>query len=347
MESVSFNTPIIDLFGIRLPIVAGGLMWLSDANYVAAASRAGVMGFITAASFPELPALRAEIRRCRELCQGGSFGVNVSMLPKLVEGEQTQAVFAAIAEEGVRFVETSGRSPEAYLPMLHSAGIKVLHKVPNLRFAIKAAELGVDAVSIVGAECGGHPGLDLIGSFVQAAWAKSHITLPYLIGGGVGEGSQIAAALAMGASGVVIGTRFLVAEEIWAHADYKRQLIASQPTDTQLCMQSIRNTVRVLRNQTSEAVVALEASMAEVRIEDLLPLVSGKIGRNAYATGDWSQGLLSAGQSLAFVDRIEPVASIVSRLEQELLQALERLHRIAGEPRQSTGSFTTSIRKGL
>jgi len=320
MDSVPFNTPIIDLFGIRLPIIAGGLMWLSDANYVAAASRAGIMGFITAASFPDLPALRAEIRRCRELCQGGSFGVNVSMLPKLVEGEQTHAVFA----------ETSGLSPAAYLPMLQSAGIKVLHKVPNLRFAIKAVELGVDAVSIVGAECGGHPGLDLVGSFVQAAWAKSHIKLPYLIGGGVGEGSQIAAALAMGASGVVIGTRFLVAQEIWAHADYKRQLIAAQPTDTQLCMQSIRNTVRVLRNHTSEAVVALEASMAEVRIEDLLPLVSGKIGRNAYATGDWSKGLLSAGQSLAFVDRIEPIVSIVARLEQELLQALERLHRIAG-----------------
>ena len=325
MTEIVYRNAVNALFGTRLPIVAGGLMWLADADYVAAASRAGIIGFITAAGFPEPQALRAEIRRCRDLCEGGPFGVNVSMLPKLVPGEKTREVFELIVDEGVKFVETSGRSPEAFLPLLKAAGIKVLHKVPAVRFAVKAASLGVDAVAIVGAECGGHPGLDMVGSFVNAAWAESQLDIPYLIGGGIGRGSQLAAALAMGASGVVVGTRFAVAEEIWAHDDYKRRLVEAGPTDTDLCMQSIRNTVRTLRNDTSEAVKEYEAQNPEVTIQDLLPMVSGKIGRNAYVTGDWSKGLLAAGQSLAFVDRIEPLADIVRRFETDMRQALGRL----------------------
>lgn len=325
MSQTPVPTPITELFGTRLPVVAGGLMWLADANYVAAASRAGIIGFITAASFPEPDALRAEIRRCRELCDGGPFGVNVSMLPKLVPGERTREVFELIANEGVKFVETSGRNPEEFMPLLKSAGVKVLHKVPAVRYAVKAASIGVDAVAIVGAECGGHPGLDMVGSFVNAAWAESHLSIPYLIGGGVGHGSQIVAALAMGASGVVVGTRFVVAEEVWAHVDYKRRLVEAQPTDTDLCMQSVRNTVRTLRNETTAAVKTIEAENPQITFQELLPLVSGKIGRNAYVTGDWSKGLLAAGHSLAFVDRIEPLAAIVARFEDEMRQALARL----------------------
>ncbi|MFM0032430.1 nitronate monooxygenase [Paraburkholderia madseniana] len=325
MSQIAFSNAVTKLFGTRLPIVAGGLMWLADADYVAAASRAGIIGFITAASFPELPALREEIRRCRDLCEGGPFGVNVSMLPKLVPGEKTQEVFELIVEEGVKFVETSGRSPEAFMPLLRQAGVKVLHKVPAVRFAVKAASVGVDAVAIVGAECGGHPGLDMVGSFVNAAWAESHLDIPYLIGGGIGRGSQLAAALAMGASGVVVGTRFVVAEEIWAHDDYKRRLVEAGPTDTDLCMQSLRNTVRTLRNETTAAVKEIEAQNPNVTIQDLMPMVAGKLGRDAYVTGDWSKGLLSAGQSLAFVDRIEPLADIVTRFEGDMRQALARV----------------------
>jgi nitronate monooxygenase len=325
MSQIAFRNAVTELFGTRLPIVAGGLMWLADADYVAAASRAGIIGFITAASFPEPQALRAEIRRCRELCEGGPFGVNVSMLPKLVPGEKTREVFELIVDEGVKFVETSGRNPEEFLPLLKEAGVKVLHKVPAVRFAVKAAALGVDAVAIVGAECGGHPGLDMVGSFVNAAWAESQLDIPYLIGGGIGRGSQLAAALAMGASGVVVGTRFAVAEEVWAHADYKQRLVDAGPTDTELSMQSLRNTVRTLRNETTAAVKEIEAQNPNVTIQDLMPMVAGKIGRNAYVTGDWSKGLLSAGQSLAFVDRIEPLAEIVRRFERDMWQAMGRL----------------------
>ena len=325
MIDSAFSNAVTELFGTRLPIVAGSLMWLADAEYVAAASRAGIIGFIAAASFPDPQTLRAEIRRCRELCAGGPFGVNVSMLPKLVPGEKTREVFELIVDEGVKFVETSGRNPEAFMPLLKEAGVKVLHKVPSVRFAVKAASIGVDAVAIVGAECGGHPGLDMVGSFVNAAWAESQLDIPYLIGGGIGRGSQLAAALAMGASGVVVGTRFVVAEEIWAHDDYKRRLVEAGPTDTDLCMESVRNTVRTLRNETSAAVKDFEARNDNVTIQDLMPMVSGKIGRDAYVTGDWRKGLLAAGQSLAFTDRIEPLADIVHRFERDMMHAIKRV----------------------
>ena len=333
MNDAPFPTAITELFGIRLPVVAGGLMWLADARYVAAASRAGIIGFITAASFPEQQRLRDEIRLCHDLCEGGPFGVNVSMLPKLVPGEKTLEVFETIVDEGVKFVETSGRSPKEFMPLLKGASVKVLHKVPAVRYATKAGEMGIDAVAVVGAECGGHPGMDMVGSYVNAAWAAVELDRPYVIGGGIGHGSQIAAALAMGAAGVVIGTRFLVADEIWAHQKYKERLVEAQPTDTDLCMSSLRNTVRTLRNETTEAVKEMEASKPNVTIQDLMPLVAGRIGRTAYETGDWSKGLLAAGHSLAFVDRLESLADIVGRLESEMRFALRRVERHVGAAR--------------
>lgn len=313
------------MLGTKLPVLAGGLQWLADANYVAAAGRAGIMGFITAASFADLETLRDEIRKCQDLCDGAPFGVNVSMLPKLVEGERTVETFELIAKEGVRFVETSGRNPEPYLPILQPEGIKVIHKVPAVRYAIKAQSVGVDMVTVVGAECGGHPGLDMIGSFVQAAMGAEQLSIPYIIGGGVGRGSQLIAALAMGACGVIVGTRFTVAEEIWAHEGYKQRLIDANERDTDLILWSLRNTLRALKNETTEAVSELERARDDLTIADLMPFVSGKLGRKAYETGNCDEGALSAGQSLVFTDKIEPLADIVRRFEEEALEALARL----------------------
>lgn len=320
-----FDTPVTRLFGTRLPIVAGGLMWLANAEYVAAAAQAGIIGFITAASFPDPQALRDEIRRCRELAGDLPFGVNISMLPKLVDSDRTAGVFRLVAEEGVRFIETSGRSPAAYLPITRAAGIRVLHKVASLRHAVKAQEIGVDAVTIVGAECGGHPGLDLIGSFVNAGLAGARLDIPWLIGGGVGTGAQVAAILAMGGAGAVVGTRFLVADEIWAHDAYKQALIRATENDTALGMHTIRNTVRALANDTMRELHELETTRPDATIDDLMPLISGIIGRRAYETGDVSRGVLSVGQSLGAVHRTEPLADIVAQMRLELLAALDRV----------------------
>jgi len=320
-----FETAVTRAFGCRLPIVAGGLMWLSDAQYVATGAKAGVMSFITAASFPELDDLRREIATCRAACGDLPFGINVSMLPKLVQGERIADTFRLIADEGVRFVETSGRNPEEFMPILKDAGITVLHKVPSVRFAVKAQSVGVDMVSIVGAECGGHPGLDLVGSMVNQALADRHLTIPYLIGGGIGTGGQIIGALASGAAGVVIGTRFLVAEEIKAHPQYKQALVDATERDTALTLTSVRNTIRTLQNETTDIVRKMEADDPTIGIAALMPYVSGAIGRKAYETGDVSRGLLSAGQALGFTDHVAAFADIVAQLETEAIAALARL----------------------
>ncbi|MGH1414972.1 MAG: NAD(P)H-dependent flavin oxidoreductase [Pelagimonas sp.] len=322
------NTELTRRFGLRLPVLAGGLMWLADADYVAAAAHAGGIGFLTAASFPEDDALRCEISRARDLCAGKAFGVNVSMLPKLVPGDRTDTVFRIAAEEGVKVIETSGRNPEPYMPLLRELGLTVIHKVPAVRYALKAQSVGVDMVAIVGAECGGHPGLDMIGSFVNAAMAGRDLDIPFLIGGGVGHGSQIVAALAMGAAGVVMGTRLLVAEEINAHPNYKHAIAHASERDTALTMSSVRNTVRTLANETTEAVTQLETDNPGVTISELMPLVSGKIGRKAYETGDVSKGLLSAGHALGLANAVTPMAEIFDHLEQEALAALGRINDI-------------------
>ena len=330
-----FDTPLTRAFDLRLPIVAGGLMWLSDAAYVSACARAGVLGFITAASFPDPGRLAEEIDACREAAGGRAFGVNVSMLPKLVPGEKTAQVFDQIARAGVTVVETSGRNPEPWMPQLKEAGITVIHKVPSLRFAVKAEAVGVDMVTIVGAECGGHPGMEMVGSLVNMALAEKRLNIPFLIGGGVGAGSQIVAAMAAGAAGVVIGTRFLVAAEITADDGYKRALVAATERDTTLSMHTVRNTIRTLANDTTQEVQRLERDNPGGGIDQLMPLVKGSIGRKAYETGDPSRGMLSAGQALGLTDAIRPLAGIVAELEDEAASALDRLHGAGGRRRSA------------
>ena len=320
-----FKTAVTDTYGTRLPVIAGGLMWLADADYVVACARVGIVSFITAATFPDPDDLRSQIRKARDLCDGLPFGVNVSMLPKLLPGEKTADVFRLIADEGVKFVETSGRNPEEYMPVLKGACIHVMHKVPAVRYAVKAQSVGVDMVAIIGVECGGHPGMDMIGTIVNAAMAERDLTIPFVIGGGIGTGSQLVAALAMGASGVIMGTRLLVAEEVATHEKFKKRLVEATERDTELTMSSVRNTTRTLRNETTDAVLKLEREKHDVTIADMMHLVSGKIGREAYRTGDWSKGLLSAGHALAFTDAIEPMSAIIDRIADEAEAALQRL----------------------
>lgn len=211
--------------------------------------------------------------------------------------------------------------------MLKNAGITVIHKVPAIKYALKAQEIGVDAVSIVGAECGGHPGEEMIGSFVNSILGLKRLNIPYFIGGGVGHGSQIVAALAMGASGVVIGTRFLVAEEIWAHNTYKQTLIDATESDTALIMSSIRNTVRALKNKTTDKVQEIEAGKNAVTLETLYPYINGQIGRETYQNGSVAHGVLSAGQALGVVEKVEPISSIISNLEAEIELSISRISK--------------------
>ena len=323
-----FKTRITDLYGIRLPIVASGLMWLADPVYVAAVARAGLIGFMTAASFPDVAALRTGIRRCRELSEGKPFGVNIMIRASRDGTDRVNPLIDAVIEEGVKFVETAGNNPEAYIRRLKDAGIKVLHKVPGvLRYVKKAEALGADAVTVIGFEAGGHPGVEPVGSIVAGVAAARAVKIPVIVAGGLGTGEQLVAALALGAEGVAMGTRFLVSEEIWAHRQYKERLVAAGETDTTLLLQSMRNTQRALKTGHVAMIQQLEQAQP-VDTQAILPHIMGTVGRKAYETGEVEKAMLSCGQGVVFADKIEPLAAIVDRIEAEARIAMGRLNTL-------------------
>lgn len=319
-----FQTRITELFGIEHPILCGGLMWLSDARYVAASVNAGGMGFITARTFPDPGAFRAELQTCHALTGGRPFGVNLYLTPRDADNGFIKGHIDILLEEGVRIIETAGLPPKDLLPGLREAGARIIHKTSTVRHAVSAAKLGIDAVTVVGAECGGHPGVQLVGTLVQTPLAAERLTLPFAVGGGIGHGAQLVAALAMGADAVLIGTRMLAAAEISAHPAYKARMIEADEGASRLIMQSFRNTYRVLDNADARSVAALEAA-GETDYERYRPFVAGVQQRLAYDTGDWERGVLSMGQSIVFTRGPQTVAEIYAQLLAEAMVARARL----------------------
>lgn len=326
-----FDTPITRLFGIRHPILCGGLMWLSTAPYVAAVGRSGGIGFITARSFPDPVAFRDELQKCRDLAQGARFGVNLYLSTHSSDDAWLDTHVGVMLDEGVRAIETAGNSPRAVLPRLKEAGCVVLHKVSILRHAERAALDGVDAIAIVGMECGGHPGLDFIGSMVQGALAPQRLNVPVVLGGGIGTGRQIAAALAMGGAGVMLCTRMLVAEEIWAHDDYKRRIMAADERSSRLVLSILRNTYRVMDNDAARKVAEMEAA-GVADFEAYRPIVQGAVQKQVYTTGKTSEGMLAMGQAAVFANEITPVAAIFDDLLTDAAAAVEGMRRITAQP---------------
>jgi NADH:quinone reductase (non-electrogenic) len=329
MRAQRFRTRITELFGIRHPIVAGGLMWLSDANYVAAVVNAGGMGFITAKTFPEEDRFAAELDRAAALTGGKPFGVNLYMSNRPEQNEGLPGQLEIALAKGVRHFETAGLPPTAFVERIKEGGGVVFHKVATVKHAVSAvAKLPVDAVAVVGAECGGHPGLNLVGSIVQIPLAVQRIDKPVLVGGGIGTGAQVAAALAMGADAVLLGTRFLVASEIWSHEAIKRRVVEAQETDTALVLASMRNTFRGIDNATTRAIAELERQ-GVTAFDAYRPYVTGGLQKEAYTVGDPEKGILSMGQACVFADRIEPVEAIMDRLIDEAVAAGGRLGALA------------------
>ena len=310
--------------GIARPILCGGLMWLATAEYVAAVVNAGAMGFITPRSYPDEAAFADAVRRCRALTRGRPFGVNLYLSARPEENARLHRWIEVIEAEGVACVETAGYSPAAILPRLKAAGCTVIHKATTLRHAEKAVEAGADAVAMIGCEAGGHPGLGDVPAMVLAARALERLDVPVVVGGGIGSGRQLAAALALGADGVLVGSRMLVAGEIATHPDLKRHLIGLDETGSTTVLRSLKNTYRCLANDTAAEVARLEAG--GVRDWAVLgPLVGGALQRHAYETGDWSTGILSLGAAAAWCDRVEPAAAILDRLDADARAALARL----------------------
>ena len=308
-----FKTRITELFGIKYPIIQGGMMWVSRAKLVAAVSNAGGLGIITAFTFPTPQELAAEIKETRGLTDK-PLGVNITLLPTL-RPVDIDGYLNTVIDTGIKIVETAGRSPEPYMERLKAAGIKVIHKCTAVRFAHTAQRIGCDAVSIDGFECAGHPGEEDITSLILIPLTADAVEIPVIASGGFGDGRGLVAALALGAEAINMGTRFMVTKEAPGHPKVKEWLVQASERDTMLVMRSLRNTERVVRNLTAEKVSEMEKQSAT--LEELAPFISGTEGKKLLETGDLEKGLFTAGQVVGLVHDIPTVKELIDRIIKE------------------------------
>ncbi|GAA1746584.1 nitronate monooxygenase [Aeromicrobium alkaliterrae] len=315
------QTRFTEAFGVPHPIVQGGMQWVGTAPLVAAVANAGALGMLTALTQPTPEALTAEIARTRELTDQ-PFGVNLTIMP-IVRDVNYDEYLRVIAEAGITIVETAGRNPAPHMPFFHEHGIKVIHKCTSVRHALKAEAVGVDAVSIDGFECAGHPGEDDVPGLVLIPAATRRLSIPVIASGGIADAQGLVAALALGADGVNMGTRFLCTVEAPVHDAVKQQIVAASELDTELLFRPLRNTSRVSSNAVSrEAVEILTAGGA---FEDVVHLVNGERGRTVYATGDPEAGVWSVGMAQGLIDDVPTVAALVERMVTEATAQIARL----------------------
>ena len=320
------KTRITEFFGIERPIVQGGLMWVATAELVSAVSNAGGMGFMTALTFPDAERLRSEIRRCREMTDR-PFGVNLTFLPT-VRPPDYPALIRVCLEERIRFIETAGRNPEPYMPQIKSAGIKVIHKCTSVRHALKAEKIGCDAISIDGFEAAGHPGEDDVTTLILVPLVRDAVGLPLLASGGFADGRGLVAALSLGADGINMGTRFVATQEAPVHPNVKLALVRHRETDTRLIMRSLRNTERVLHNPAADKVLEIEGRGAP-NIQDLIPYVSGLVGKEMLEAGDVDKATMAAGQCIGLIRDIPTCRELLDRIMTEAEAIIEnRLARM-------------------
>ncbi|MFC9362993.1 NAD(P)H-dependent flavin oxidoreductase [Rhodococcus sp. NPDC057014] len=306
-------TAFTETFGVRHPIVQGGMQWVGRAELVAAVANAGALGFITALTQPTPDDLAREIARCRELTDQ-PFGVNLTILPS-INPPPYDEYRQVVVESGVKIVETAGANPGPHLPMFHNAGIKVLHKCTTVRHAVKAQALGVDGISIDGFECAGHPGEDDIAGLVLIPAAARQITIPMIASGGFADARGLVAALALGADGINMGTRFMCTVESPIHQNIKEAIVAADETQTELIFRPLRNTARVASNTVSRKVVDILSRGGQ--FEDVRELVAGTRGRTVYEVGDPEAGIWTVGTSQGLIDDIPTVAELIQRITAE------------------------------
>lgn len=318
------RTTFTEVFGVEAPIVQGGMMWVGTAEMAAAASNAGALGTITGLTQPTPEDLTKEIARCRELTDK-PFAVNLTILPSITPPPYAE-YRQAIVESGVTIVETAGSSPKEHLPVFHEAGIKVIHKCTSVRHSLSAQRLGVDAVSIDGFECAGHPGEDDIPGLVLIPAAVSQLDIPVLASGGFADARGLVAALALGADGINMGTRFMCTEESPIDPKVKKRITEASELDTKLIFRTLHNTARVAANAVSAEVVEIESRGAE--FSDIQHLVSGARGRKVFENGDLDAGIWSAGMVQGLIDDVPTCADLVDRIISEAEEIIT--DRLAG-----------------
>jgi nitronate monooxygenase len=311
---MTITTRFTELAGIEHPIVQGGMMWVGHAELAAAVSNAGGLGILTALTQPTPDDLRREIERCRTMTDK-PFAVNLTILPSVSPPPYAE-YRRAIIDSGVRIVETAGHKPQEHVDEFKAHGITVIHKCTAVRHALSAERMGVDAISIDGFECAGHPGEDDIPGLILIPAAADQVKIPMIASGGFGDGRGLAAALALGAEGINMGTRFCATKEAPIHENIKRFIVENDERATQLIFRKFKNTGRVARNSVSEKVVEISARPESV-FEDIRPYVSGLKGREALESGDVDAGLVWAGQVQGLIHDIPSCAELIGRIVAE------------------------------
>ena len=309
------KTRITDLCGIEHPIVQGGMHFVGYAELASAVSNAGGMGTITGLTQRSAGDLANEIAKCRDLTEK-PFAVNLTFLPT-VNTPDYPGYIDAIIKGGVKVVETAGRSPEQYMPMLKDAGIKVIHKCTSVRHALKAQSIGCDAVSVDGFECGGHPGEDDIPNFILLPRAADELTIPFVSSGGMADGRSLVAALAMGAEGMNMGTRFIATQEAPVHENVKQAIVDASELDTRLVMRPLRNTERVLTNPAVERLLEKEKELgANIKFEDIAEEVAG-VYPKIMQEGTMDVGAWSCGMVAGLIHDVPTVQELMDRIMSE------------------------------
>ena len=307
------KTRITELFGIEHPIIQGGMHFVGFAELAAAVSNAGGLGIITGLTQKTPELLAKEIARCREMTDK-PFGVNLTFLPTFSAPPYPEYI-QAIIEGGVKAVETAGRSPEKYMPQMKAAGIKVIHKCTSVRHSLKAESIGCDAISVDGFECGGHPGEDDIPGLILIPAAANKVKVPMLASGGFGDGRGLAAALALGAHGINMGTRFCATVEAPIHQNFKQAMVEADERATDIIFRTYRNSARVAKNLVSQEVLRLEAEGRP--FEEVSSLVKGVRGREGLESGERDHGIWSAGQVQGLINDVPTVKVLVDRIVDE------------------------------
>jgi NAD(P)H-dependent flavin oxidoreductase YrpB (nitropropane dioxygenase family) len=317
------RTTFTEQFGVDHPIVCGGMTGLGTAELISAVAEAGALGFLTALTQPTPEALSAEIARTREMTDR-PFGVNLTILPT-IDPVPYDEYRAAIIEAGITVVETAGSSPEPHLPDFHGAGVKVIHKATSVRHALSAERKGVDAISIDGFECAGHPGEDDVPGLILIPAAVRQLSIPVIASGGIASGQGLAAALALGAVAVNMGTRFMATAEAPIHDNVKQQIVANDERSTVLVFREFHNTARVVRNSVSEQIVEI-SQRDGATFADVAALASGARGRqNVLAEGDMEDGMWWAGQTQGLIHEIGTVQQVVDQVVADAEEIIGRL----------------------
>jgi nitronate monooxygenase len=317
------KTKVTEMLGCKYPIISGTMARISNPEFVAAASNAGACAVLASANYNSPEELREAIRRTQALTDK-PFAVNINLFPALMPQDKLEDYVEATLDEGVKVIETSGhKAPEALVPKFKEGGAIWIHKCAGVRYAIKGASLGADIITVVGYENGGATGTLDIGTLVMTPCVVDALDIPVIAGGGVADGRGIAAILALGAEGVIMGTRMMATKECPIHDRLKQAFVQAKETDTSIVMRSIRNTHRMWRNKATEKIIELESQKAP--LEKILQVASGQNAEKMYKEGDLNAGMVSCGQGVGLVQDIPTIKDLLDRIMKEAEEAIKKL----------------------